>query len=324
MRKDEPILVIGAGSIGERHINNMLHLGYENIHVFRQRQRPLRNVSSSNINIFTDWGKIQDIQPKVAFITTPTAQHLQQCITCLNEGMHVFVEKPLAHNLAQWGQLEAAVQQSGKALYVGYMMRFYPLLQEAFQLIKNQTLGKLISIHAHWGEYLPYWHPWEDYRETYPARKDLGGGAALTLSHDIDVALWLAQSKASEGYNLKNFNSALEVEEDVDAGANLALRFQSGVTAQVQLNYYQRPPERFYKVICDKGHLFIDFYTHQLTIKTDTETRTRKLEQFERNDMFIEQTNFFFDYIETAQEEDIQQQIAQSKQIISLCSSGHL
>ena len=99
MNKESPILIIGAGSIGERHIRNLWELGYHNLVVFRQRNLPFRDIGEALVEVELNWENIAIRKPFAAFICTPTSQHLQQVLLCIQSGMHVFVEKPLTQNL---------------------------------------------------------------------------------------------------------------------------------------------------------------------------------------------------------------------------------
>ena len=84
-----------------------------------------------------------------------------------------------------------AVERGKSRVVVGFQFRYHPGLIKIRELLNNGSLGRPVSLRSHWGEYLPDWHPWEDYRLSYSARADLGGGVALTLSHPLDYLRWL-------------------------------------------------------------------------------------------------------------------------------------
>ena len=139
------------------------------------------------------WEELEDSQSKIAVICTPTSQHLDQTIKCVRLGINVLVEKPLFNTIDGFEELRQAVIKFNTFVYVGYMMRFHPLIEKIKTMINKNEFGKLISFQSVWAEYLPNWHPWEDYRDSYAARKELGGGSTLTLSHDIDLAIFLVK-----------------------------------------------------------------------------------------------------------------------------------
>ncbi len=190
MNRNVPILICGAGSIGERHIRNLWSLGFENLLVYRQRNLPFRDIADAEVQVILDWNDVLLLQPEIAFICTPTSQHMRQTIDCVSNNMHVFAEKPLSHDLEHFEELTELIKSKKKILQVAYMMRFHPLIKHVKQAVDEKLYGKLMTMNSHWGSYLPDWHPWENYKESYAAKKSLGGGVALTLCHDIDLALW--------------------------------------------------------------------------------------------------------------------------------------
>jgi predicted dehydrogenase len=311
-------VVFGAGSIGERHINNLLTLGCNDILVYRQRNLPLRNVESAKVKIFTDLDDIAKLHPTVAFVTSPTAQHLSQTELCVSLGIPVLVEKPLSHTLEGLEKLKRLVHEKHSLVQVGYMMRFHPLLQKVKRAIEDQTWGKLIYFRSYWGEYLPAWHPWEDYRTSYAARKELGGGAALTLSHDLDLANWLTGAPVKSYHTTFNNRSSLEV--NVESGADINLQYENGVTGHVHLNFFQKVPRREYQFEFDQASVLIDFYKAELTIRTENDTEVIKAEAFDRNNLFLDQTRAFFNltHLKDPTLHAIQQ-IEESALIISIC-----
>lgn len=314
---DSPFVVIGAGSIGERHIRNLLSLGYTNIHVFRQRNLPLRTIESQYIRIFQDFEAIDTIQPVAAFVTSPTSLHLEQTIAYVEKGIHTLVEKPLSHTTQDLEKLKKLVSEKNIYVHVGYMMRFHPLMQRLKQVIQDQLYGRLLSFTTHWGEYLPDWHPWEDYRTSYAARRELGGGAALTLSHDLDLVNWLSGTGIKNYLSLKNYASSLEV--NTEAGADFLIEYQNGVTGHVHLNYFEQPAQRYFKFIFENGSADFDYYANKLTFRTKENTVIETAENFDRNQLFIDQTQFFLAKLGSFTRKDSLAQIEESEQIIRMC-----
>ncbi len=318
IKTDSPFVVIGAGSIGERHIRNLLALGYTNIHVYRQRNLPLRTLDSQQVRIFQDFAEIEVIQPVAAFVTSPTSLHLQQTLACVEKGIHTLVEKPLSHTQEGLNVLKKAAVAQNVYVHIGYMLRFHPLMQKIKEAVENQHYGRLLSFTTHWGEYLPDWHPWEDYRTSYAAQAELGGGAALTLSHDLDLANWLSGAAIKKYYVLKNYASSLEV--NTDAGADFLIEYENGVTGHVHLNYFEQPAQRYLKYVFENGSADFDYYANTLTFRTKEHTLIETAEGFDRNQLFIDQTRFFLAKLTSFSTADSLQQIAESEQIIRMCT----
>lgn len=316
MHKSDYCLVIGAGSIGERYIRNLWALGYKNIVVLRTRNLPFRDIGSAAVRVVTSWNEVKEYKPVAAFICNPTALHLSTAMECVARGIHVLVEKPLSHTIDGLDNLAQLALEKKILIHVGYMMRHHPLLKRVYEMVSSHEYGKLIQLQSHWGEYLPDWHPWEDYRTSYAARRELGGGVALTLSHDLDLALWIAGGKLEASKRVFNFRSPLEV--DVESGADFLLEFDTGVVANVHLNFFQRSKERWYKYIFEEAVVSIDFFKNEMIFRSATEEVAERLEGFDRNDLFLEQIEYFFNSLN--QPEKSAMNIAESKQIINLCA----
>jgi predicted dehydrogenase len=103
-------------------------------------------------------------------------------------------------------------------LLVGFQFRFHPTLQKAAQLLRENSIGKPLSFHIQWGEYLPNWHPWEDFKQGYAARPDLGGGVILTLTHPLDYLRMLLGEVDSLWAFTSASNLGLEVEDAAEIG----------------------------------------------------------------------------------------------------------
>jgi predicted dehydrogenase len=276
------------------------------------------------VSVLTEWDAVEALKPEIAFITSPTAFHMEQAIACAKLGTHLFIEKPLASQLdpEAMALLKKEVSNRKLHLQVGYMMRYHPLLKKVREAVSDSRHGNLISFHSHWGEYLPDWHPWEDYRLSYAARRDLGGGAALTLSHDLDVALWVSQAALNSYHILKSPLKPLEI--DVDGSTDILLRFQNGTIGHVHLNFVQQNPERHYEYRFENATLKVDFFANTLTILQGNEKEQKVLEGFDRNDLFLDQTNAFLEALSSPNTDYSLGQLSISETILSICNEKPL
>jgi predicted dehydrogenase len=304
------ILVSGVGSAGERHIRNLLALGQDAIAVHRSRGLPFRTLDRE-FHSYSDLGRaLEEWRPEIVLVAGPTALHLPVATAAAEAGCHVFVEKPLADTTEGLERLTDALARHGRSLMVGYMLRFHPLLRQVRDWLVDGTLGRPLHWRSTWGEYLPDWHPWEDYRESYAARRELGGGPALTFSHDIDVALWLFGA-VEQACALPMPPAPLRM--DVPAGVDLLLRHTGGVLANLHLDFYQRPPQRAYEIVGTKGRATLDYYAGSLTrhaYPDDDAVTPRELDVanpaeivdvprgWDRNDMFVAELRHFLGCLE--------------------------
>lgn len=278
---------------------------------------PFRNVDGSKVVTVTDWDSALGLKPKAAFICTPTSLHISQAILCARNGVSMLVEKPISNNGDGINELIDISRKNRVYVQVGYMMRYHPHIAAIKASIHDNKWGRLVYFATHWGEYLPDWHPWEDYRDSYAAKKELGGGAALTLSHDLDLVLWMVDSQLTSNHLIKNKLSDLEV--NVESGADFLLGFENGVTGHVHLNFFQKVPRREYRFEFMEASVCFDFFNHQLEIKTKQNIQTISLEGFDRNDMFIRQAVSFFDNMKSFSVDQSMQNILNARRVMQLC-----
>ncbi|MFI5172875.1 MAG: Gfo/Idh/MocA family protein [Chitinophagales bacterium] len=319
MNKDVPIIVFGAGSIGERHIKNLLKLGYSNLYVYRQRNLPLREVAADAVKIILDESIIPELKCAIAFICTPSSQHMKQTIACIRNDMHVFVEKPLSHNLDDFETLRNVVNEKRKCIQVAYMMRFHPLILKIKEFTENKNYGRLLSFHTHWGSSVTNWHSWENFRDSYASRKDLGGGVALTLSHDIDLVNWMVKSKIIEYKSEFGYYDKFDI--DVESVADFLIRYENGVTGHVHLNYLEQEPKRKYEFIFEDATAEIDYFKAELKVITLNNVERITIDNFDRNELFVNEVQAFFNLIDDGGKilPHTLQQINESEQIIKMC-----
>jgi predicted dehydrogenase len=294
-------LIAGLGSIGRRHLRNLLALGEQDILLYRTHHSSLPDDELVGFPVETDLERALAHRPDAVIVSNPTALHLQVAVPAARLGCHLLLEKPVSHSLAGIAELRAAVQESGSRVLVGYQFRFHPGLQKAAGLLRAGAIGRPLSARAHWGEYLPDWHPWEDYRQGYSALSDLGGGAILTLSHPLDYLRWLLGDVQSIwAFAGKQGGLGLDVEDCAEIG----LQFRQGVLATVHLDYNQRPFEHFLEIVGTQGTLRWDGNDNSVSVfETLGEAQDPgsvrmwqtypiqetfgEVKPFERNDLFL-------------------------------------
>lgn len=317
--KQSPILIIGAGSVGERHITNLLQSGYTNIHVLRRASTPMRTVDAQLVTIHTSAEDFTDGTFDCAVICNPTSMHAETTHWCLQRVMHVLVEKPLSHNLNHIAEIQAVALQKNLVVQVAYMMRYHPHLKTIASAIHNQTYGPLQQIETYWGSYLPDWHPWEDYRNSYVALKQLGGGVALTLSHDLDVVNWLAGAPILS--YARNYAYVAELEIETESVADFNITYQNGISAKVHMNLLDKPQKRSYMFQFATARIFFDFFSSEMRIESASGLTTHTLDNFDRNNLFMDELHDFINRINRNEDHGpfTTQQISDSTTIIKMC-----
>lgn len=288
------ILIAGFGSIGKRHFNNLRALGVKDFIFLRS------NNSTLDVSELAEYPVEYSIEaalahkPDAVVISNPTALHLDVAIPAAAQGCSLLMEKPISHSLARVDELRQAAAAGGSRILVGFQWRFHPTLQKAAEILQSGQLGRVLSARAHWGEYLPSWHPYEDYRKGYSARVDLGGGVVLTLCHPFDYLRWLLGEVVSVWATLARSG---ELEIAVEDQAEVGLQFASGAVGSVHLDYVQQPPSHTLQIVCSQGRLEWNAASGALVqISATGEQREFALEAgFERNHLFIDQTRHFLE-----------------------------
>ena len=301
-------LIAGLGSIGRRHMRNLIALGEKDIVLFRTRKATMPEDELADFPVETDLQEaLKKHKPDAVIVGNPTSMHLDIAIPAAETGCAILLEKPISNSTERLDQLESAVKKSGSKVLVAFQFRFHPGLMRAKQLISDGELGRVISAHVHFGEYLPAWHPWEDYRQGYAARADIGGGVVLTQCHSLDYLPWLV-GKVESAWGFTAKLSDLEV--DVEDTAEIGLRFESGALGNLHLDFNQQPPAHRFEIIGTKGSLKWDLsdgatriyrasaeslaISTGMGIKSGGEWEAYPLpENWERNVMFLDQMKHF-------------------------------
>lgn len=297
------ILIAGLGSIGRRHLRNLLALGEKDILLYRTHLATLPDDELAQFPVETDLTPALDRCPDAVIVSNPTALHLETAIPAAEMGCHILLEKPVSNTLDQVDELVSALERGGGKLLVGFQYRFHPSIQKAKQLLagvegEEGVIGRPVSVRAHYGEYLPGWHPWEDYRRSYSSRADLGGGVILTLSHPLDYLRYLLGDVGA----LWSFTGRLgDLELDVEDCAEIGLRFENGVIGSVHLDYLQQPTSRSFEIIGTKGTMRWDDASGVLSVYRAGHGSPEEWEHFppppgfERNSMFLAEMEHFLE-----------------------------
>lgn len=294
-------LIAGLGSIGRRHLRNLVALGEEDILLYRTHQGTLSEAGLEDFPSVNDLDAALAARPDAVIVANPTALHLQVAIPAAEAGCHLLLEKPVSNSMDGVEQLKSVVRAGRSKVLVGFQFRFHPGLQLVKEFLESGAIGQPLSARAVYAEYLPGMHPWEDYHQSYSARRDLGGGVILTLCHPLDTLLWLLGDVDRVWGFVGQLNSfVIEVEDTAEIG----LRFKSGVLGSVRLDYNQRPPSHYLEIVGTHGTVRWDnrentvrlYRADRDQVADEPEDRWEMYtvaEGFERNDMFLAEMQHF-------------------------------
>ena len=297
-------LFIGLGSIGQRHLRNLFRLEPAAEVSALRHSRTVPVLSDTNqvvlgANIADHYGVTEfdslevslKARPDLIFITNPSNLHCEVAAQALETEAFIFIEKPLSNDWKGVEELAAKEHASGKQrIAVGYQFRFHPALRLVADLLKENSIGRVVGARIVNGEYMPGWHSYEDYRNSYAARRDLGGGALVTQIHDFDYALWLFGNPNSI-FAVGGQLSTLEV--DVEDSVQVLIscdRDGAVLPVSISLDYLQWPPQRSFSVVGDEGRIDCDLIKNEVRLSNrlhGTEVLHR-FPGFVRNEMFLD------------------------------------
>lgn len=303
------ILMIGLGSIGQRHLRNIRGLYGEKHEILAYRVRGLSHTFAPNMKIkngvnleeefnirtFYDLNEALKEKPDVAFITNITSEHVPCAIRCAEAGCALFLEKPLGVEIEEAKKLEYLINEKGLVAFMGFQNRYHPALIMLKRLLSFEEIGKIISADIEMGERLETMHTYEDYSTTYMARQDMGGGVVLNQAiHELDYMLWLfGVPKSVCAIGGKSSSLRIDVEDHCSALFNFRGQDRE-IPVYLHADFIQSPPVRRCKVIGEHGYIEVDLIQSHLTIcKHDADINKINFQNFERNDMFIAELKDF-------------------------------
>jgi len=257
------VLIFGCGSIGQRHIKALKKIDDIALAVCRTKKGFHKELDLGSIEEFSSEQNAFSWKPDYMIISNPTSLHLEYLFKAIDNGVkNIFVEKPLASNFTEIEKVSQGLDSYKSNIAVGFNLRFHPITKELKEIIGSRRYGKVLKASLKVGSYLPFWHPYEDYRETYVAKKELGGGALRTLCHEIDLAqCFFGQFKSVCGLVSKISN----LEIDTDDNAFILADMVDNLKVEIKMDLLRPIPERKGEILFEKGLLRYNF--NQLNIE---------------------------------------------------------
>jgi predicted dehydrogenase len=307
-------LVVGMGGIGQRHVRNLRTLVGPAAEILAYRVRrdspaltdslgvePGRTVEEKyGLKVFTDLDAALSEGPDAVLICNPSSLHMPVALRAARAGCALFIEKPLSHSAEGTVGLIEIVEAKGLVGLVGYQMRFHPCLQRVHALLESGAIGRVVAVRIEVGEYLPGWHTYEDYRQMYASRLDLGGGVVLSQIHELDYVYWLF-GMPTRVFAIGGHLTRLEV--DVEDTASILLECivdGRAIPVHVQQDFIQRPPSRTCEVVGDAGKILVDLRQQTVTAfdGQGNISESSSYPEFQRNELFLEEMRHFLACLE--------------------------
>jgi len=287
MKKEKiKILFFGLGSIGLRHADLLFnHFDFE---LFAYRTRKNASETPDYITEFYDVDKAFSVKPDIAFVTNPTFLHVNTAIECAKRNVHLFIEKPLSHNLNDLMLLNDLVHKKNIYSYVAFCMRFHPVIKKLKEIVKNEKVFYTRTVNS---SFLPKWRPTQDYRKHFSAYSDKGGGVLLEMMHEIDYNQYLfGEIKNITGKYGNISNLMINCEDYVELNCD----FNSKIKSHISLDLFSHLKERYLILYCEDKVMKADLLNSSIFTYQDNNLLNKEKYHLEDiNDMYLEQLKYF-------------------------------
>ena len=307
------ILMVGLGSVGQRHLRNIKRMYGEDAEIYAYRVRGKKTTFSDdmrirdgidiedeyNIKVVSDLDSILARGQFIVFITNITSAHIEYALKAARAGCDIFLEKPVSDRMEGLDELIDLVHKNRIILYVGYQNRFHPCISDLKSIIESNELGRVVSVFSEFGERLTTMHTYEDYRTTYMANKVMGGGPMLNLQiHCLDYLQLLFGSPVSVS-SIADHSGLQGIDVEDHASSLYRFRYSDGriIPIVASTDFFQYPPSHILKVVFENGIVIVDFNSAITKVYNDGADRVIKHNAFVRNDMFLAELKDFMNCI---------------------------
>lgn len=292
------ILVLGAGSVGRRHLRNLAELGCDLSAADPRSDRIAE--AAGEVKLHVSYTDMDDAIAAVdsfdgVVVASPPSVHVDQCVAAVRAGVPVLLEKPVSPDLADAERLAGELlAHPASKLLLGYTYRWWPPLGRFRERLLAGDAGTPLHARFVMSAHLADWHPWEPYQDFFMASRELGGGALLDESHFLDLMLWFF-GVPDEVFARVEKLSALEI--DTDDNVDMIATF-GGLRVSMHLDLFGRPHEKYISVTGDAGTLEWSFEPNRVRLGTGMEqVWEEETFDFERNDMFVGVAREFLDVV---------------------------
>lgn len=226
-------------------------------------------------------------KPSFVIIASPAPYHVEIAQKLLERGIAVLIEKPLAAAYESASSFQLFCEQyKDVQVAVGYCLRFLPSARIVKAFLESGRLGALYNVECNVGQYLPGWRSDKDYKQSVSSKKELGGGALLELSHELDYLQWMIGDLTLRHSWLRNTD---ELGLDVEEIADLVLTSTQGAYISVHLDFIQKSTQRKCEFIGEHGRLVWDLMENSVRLHCLDKSETLYMaSDYDKNKMYID------------------------------------
>lgn len=285
-------VVIGLGNISLRHRRN-LKQKFPKMKVLAMSSSgrvPDEEIEDCDEFIY-DFQTLIDKKPDLVIVASPATFHSKHAIPLIELGVPVLLEKPVTACTSDASDILQASEACNGLVAVGYCLRYLPSTVKIKELLSQSVIGLIYNASVNIGQFLPSWREGVDYRQSVSASAELGGGALLELSHELDYLQWLlGDLTLQHAYLRKSAELALEVEDIAD----LVLTTKSGCVCSVHLDFVQKQTQRKCSFLGSEGRLDWDLLKNTITLhKLDKDVILYTDEKWDKNGMYLSMLDDF-------------------------------
>jgi predicted dehydrogenase len=245
---DLKIAIVGLGSMGRRRVRNLRHLGVREIIGVEPREDRRREVAQSHgITAVASLDAALALRPDAVIVSTPPAQHLEFALTAARNGLHVFTEADTSDEGVD--EVLAAAARHKIVAAPSCTMRFHPAVKLIRELAEAGRVGRLLTFTHHAGQYLPDWHPWEDYRQFYVSKRETGACREIVPFELCWITGIVGRVERISGLRAK----LSDLETDIDDVYHLLVRTAGNIAGQILVDVLARPAVRSFRLLGSEG-----------------------------------------------------------------------
>ncbi|MGY6563454.1 MAG: Gfo/Idh/MocA family protein [Halomonadaceae bacterium] len=290
------VAVVGLGNISIRHRKNLKILFPDaKLYAMSTTGRYPKEVIDSCDVVVASVHELISLQVDFAIIASPCSFHAQHAIPLIESGIPVLIEKPVTATAEDAILIERAQHTYNTPIAIGYCLRYLPTTQYMKKLLREEKVGEIYNVYIETGQYLPSWRPGE-YKKTVSAQANLGGGALLELSHELDYIQWLLGPLKLRYAILRSSDElGLKVEDIVDIIAMTELK----AVVSIHLDFLQRQPHRKCRIVGSEGVLEWDLIRNEIKLITEADSKVLYSEpKWDTNLMYLEMVKDFLRLME--------------------------
>ena len=285
------VIICSLGSIGKKYAR-IIKESWPDIELGALRSGSSKDSCNYVDRSFTTEEDAIQWNPQAAVIASPANQHLRQALLFTAKNIPTLIEKPIGTGDEREDEWEELAKRSKETpVYVGYILRQDPGASMIKDLIRQKRVGQLISARFYCGSWLPNWRPDTDYRKSVSAKKGLGGGAALELSHEIDMALYLL-GDLDINYSECWQSKVLDIETEDQC--LVVGRDCNGCLVTIEIDYCTRKQERYISLRGSKGSIYWDLSQGTITQSAEGEESEKSVIGLKSDERFYKQLSLFW------------------------------